>query len=84
LCKQEAVEKSLILCICDADKRTPEYCGVLVGTITGIRKERKKKRCEGSLLHKPEKKRAQKLERSVIIDMSDLYVVRIEENFSNL
>lgn len=83
MCKQEAVEKSLILSICGADKRTPEYCGVLVGTITGIRKE-SKKRSEGSLLHKPEKNRAQEPERSVIIEEFDLCVVRIKENFFNL
>jgi len=54
-----------------------------VGTIKGIRKE-SKKRSEGSLLHKPEKKRAQKPERSVIIAKCDLCVVKRKENFSNL
>jgi len=83
LCKQEAVEKSLILPICGAEKRTPEYCGILVGTIKGIRKESEKK-SEGSLLYKPEKKRAQKPEISVSIDEFDLCVVKRKENFSNL
>jgi hypothetical protein len=65
------------------DKRTPEYCGILVGTIKGIRNE-SKKRNEGSLLHKPEKERVQKPERSVIIDKFDLCVVKRKENLSNL
>jgi hypothetical protein len=81
-CVNKKQSRKVILPICGADKRTPEYCVVLVGTIAGIRKESKKKR-EGSLLHKPEKK-AQKPERSVIIDESDMCVVRIKENFSNL
>jgi hypothetical protein len=57
----ESVEKSLLLPICGADKKTPEYYGILVGTIKGIRKE-SKKRSEESLLHKPEKKSYQKPE----------------------
>jgi hypothetical protein len=52
-------------------------------TIKDMRKE-SKKRSEGGVMHKSEKKRAQKPERSVITDKSELCVVKRKENFSNL
>jgi len=42
-CVNKKQSRKVILPICGADKRTPEYCVVLVGTIAGIRKESKKK-----------------------------------------
>jgi hypothetical protein len=36
-CKQEAVEKSLILPNCHADERTAKYCGASVATVKQIR-----------------------------------------------
>jgi hypothetical protein len=42
-CKQEAVEKSLILPICRADERTANYCGVSVATVKQIRRESREK-----------------------------------------
>jgi hypothetical protein len=39
LCKQEAVEKSLILPICCADERPANHCGVSVATVKQIRWE---------------------------------------------
>jgi hypothetical protein len=38
-CKQDVVEKSLILSICHADERTANYCGVSVATVKQIRRE---------------------------------------------
>jgi hypothetical protein len=38
-CKQEAVEKSLILPICHVDERTVNFCEVLVATVKQIRRE---------------------------------------------
>jgi hypothetical protein len=38
-CKQEAVEKSMILPICHADERTENYCGGSVATVKQIRQE---------------------------------------------
>jgi hypothetical protein len=38
-CKQEAVEKSLILPVCHSSERTVNYCGVLVATVKQIRWE---------------------------------------------
>jgi hypothetical protein len=38
-CKQEAVEKSLILPICHADERTVKYFRVSVATVKQIRRE---------------------------------------------
>jgi hypothetical protein len=42
-CIQEAVEKSLILPICHADKRTANYCVVSVVTVKQIRQEGKQR-----------------------------------------
>jgi hypothetical protein len=36
-CKQEAVEKSLILSICHADEGTVNYCGESVAAVRQIR-----------------------------------------------
>jgi hypothetical protein len=38
-CKQEAMEKSLILPICCADERTANYCKVSVAAMKQIRRE---------------------------------------------
>jgi hypothetical protein len=42
-CKQEAVEKSLILPICRADERTGNYYGVSVATVKQIRQENRQR-----------------------------------------
>jgi hypothetical protein len=34
LCKQEAVDESLIVPICHADERTAKYCGISVKAVT--------------------------------------------------
>jgi hypothetical protein len=38
-CKQDTVEKSLILTICNADKRTANCCEMSVTTVKQIRRE---------------------------------------------
>jgi hypothetical protein len=43
LCKQETVEKSVIVPICGADKITEKYCGVSVSTLKSIRREMREK-----------------------------------------
>jgi methylthioribose-1-phosphate isomerase len=42
-CKQEAVEKSLILPICRADERTANYYGVSVAAVKHIRQESRRR-----------------------------------------
>jgi hypothetical protein len=44
-CKEEAVEKSLILPVCRADERPANYCVVSVATVKQIRRESREKNC---------------------------------------
>jgi hypothetical protein len=72
LCNQEAAEKYLILPIYRADERTANCCGA---TGRQIRRERRE-RNEGSPLRTSGKKIPRKYERNVILDDSDLCVLK--------
>jgi hypothetical protein len=45
-CKQEAVEKSLILPVCCADERRANCCGVSVATVKQIRQKSRERNAE--------------------------------------